>query len=168
MPPSCSPDSAKPRCSAPVRNRLAALRALASPRDATLVVRATLVMAAVPVLMRLPPSRLAEVLERVPIARRSHRRSAERAGPVVDALLRLVRPAVRRSCQLRGVTLYYLLRRAGHDVQLAFGVADSPDFAAGHCWLTVGGEPYLERRDPRPVFVELLRIPRAPLREASA
>lgn len=132
-----------------------------------LLARASLVMATVPMLMRLSPSRVASILERVPIARRERPRDAERARPVVDALLRLVAPGARHRCQLRGVTLYYLLRRAGRDVHLAFGVADSPSFTEGHCWLTVDGEPYLERRDPRAVFVELLRVPRAPLRAAS-
>ena len=117
-------------------------------------------MATVPALMRLSPTRVASILERVPIARRARPRDAEHARAVVDALLRIIAPAARHRCQLRGVTLYYLLRRAGRDVRLAFGVADSPRFTEGHCWLTADGEPYLERRDPRAVFVELLRIPR--------
>jgi hypothetical protein len=30
----------------------------------------------------------------------------------------------------------------------------------GHCWLVKDGEPFLERTDPRPVFAEIVSIPR--------
>ena len=141
-------------------SRLAALRTLAAPPNALLVVRAAFVMGLVPALMRLSLPTLAAVLERVPVARRSRGGTQERARAVVNALLRLTAPVVEHRCQLRGITLYYLLRRAGRDVELAFGVADSPQLTEAHCWLTLDGEPYLERRDPRQMFVELYHVPR--------
>jgi hypothetical protein len=71
-------------------------------------------------------------------------------------------PAVRPGCLTRGVTLYVFLRRAGMDVALSFGMGKPGKEFAGHCWLVMDGEPILERRDPRPVFTEMYRIPRCP------
>ncbi|HEX8849071.1 MAG TPA: lasso peptide biosynthesis B2 protein [Gemmatimonadaceae bacterium] len=143
-----------------MRSRYTLLREVRAPGDVLLLLRAASMMALVPALMWLSPSTLAVLLERVPVATRARARTQQRARPIVDALLALMAPLVTHRCQLRALTLYYLLRRAGSDVGLAFGVADSPRFTEGHCWLTSEGEPYLERRDPRPVFVELYRIPR--------
>lgn len=73
---------------------------------------------------------------------------------------RIARPLVRSGCLTRGITLYWFFRRAGLDVELRFGLdprAIEP--ADGHCWLTLDGEPYLEKRDPRLHFTELYRLP---------
>ena len=46
------------------------------------------------------------------------------------------------------------------DVELAFGLDAGQDRAIdGHCWLTLGGEPFLEKRDPRSQFPEIYRLP---------
>jgi hypothetical protein len=75
---------------------------------------------------------------------------------------RIARPLVRTGCLTRGITLFWFLRRSGLDVELRFGIdAGDTDPVDGHCWLTLGGEPYLERRDPRPRFSELYRLPLA-------
>jgi hypothetical protein len=79
---------------------------------------------------------------------------------VVLAALRVGRPLVRRGCLTRGITLYYFLRRAGADVRLCFGLGavDGGDGFDGHCWLVLAGEPYLEPRDPRPLYTEMYRF----------
>jgi hypothetical protein len=56
----------------------------------------------------------------------------------------------------------WFLRRAGLDVELCFGIDPSDDAASdGHCWLSLAGEPFLERVDPRPRFAETYRVPGA-------
>lgn len=71
---------------------------------------------------------------------------------------------VRPGCLTRGITGYYILRRAGLDVALCFGVglAVGRD-VAGHCWLVLDGEPVLEAADPRTAFSELVRLSSAGL-----
>jgi Transglutaminase-like superfamily len=117
------------------------------------------VAAAAPLLMRLPLPRLARVLE----PRRRPSRLAPSADAVaarVEALLARPTRLVRRSCLTRGVTRYWFLRRAGIDVELCFGMGrPRGGEPAGHCWILLNGEPYLETTDPRPVFVETYRLP---------
>jgi hypothetical protein len=121
--------------------------------------------ATVPLLMRLPLPRIAAFLTRPP--RRSGKRrpppseaEVQRLERVVSLAPRIAHPLVRYGCLTRGVTLFWFLRRAGVDVELRFGLdADDPDAVDGHCWLALHGEPFLERRDPRPRFAELYRLP---------
>jgi hypothetical protein len=54
-----------------------------------------------------------------------------------------------------------VLRRAGLPVDLVFGLGAPAGVADGHCWLELHGRPYLEREDPRSVFPEMYRLPRA-------
>jgi len=80
-------------------------------------------------------------------------------GRRVDQVIRWGRPLVRPGCLTRGITGYYILRRAGLDVALCFGMGSVRDpGAAGHCWLVLGGEPVLEAADPRAAFTELVRL----------
>lgn len=77
-------------------------------------------------------------------------------------------PLVRPGCLTRGITGYYLLRRAGLDVALCFGIG--PRHSAGvtgHCWIVLDGEPVLEAVDPRPAFTELVRLSSRGLTSAS-
>ena len=64
---------------------------------------------------------------------------------------------------VRGVTLYRVLRRAGAEVSLRFGVGviggQAEGRMAAHCWLVYQGEPLAEPRDPRPLFAETWSIP---------
>jgi Transglutaminase-like superfamily len=78
----------------------------------------------------------------------------------VDRLRALGRPLVRSGCLTRGLTLYYVLRRAGADVSLRFGMGKAEDEIAGHCWLVFAGEPLAEKRDPRLLYVETYSISR--------
>jgi hypothetical protein len=80
----------------------------------------------------------------------------------VDRLLILGRPIVRSGCLTRGLTQYFVLRRAGADVSLRFGMGrvDAEAEMGGHCWLVFAGEPLAEKRDPRPLYVETYSISR--------
>lgn len=81
----------------------------------------------------------------------------------VDALLVAARPLVRTGCLVRGLTLYRVLRRAGAEVSLRFGVGPMSDGMGGgmaaHCWIVYQGQPLAEPRDPRPLFAETWSIP---------
>jgi len=130
------------------------------------------VAVAAPLLARLDLQRLQRCLE--PSPRSSRPRSAD-AGQVievvarrVDQLIRWGRPLVRPGCLTRGITGYYILRRAGLDVALCFGMGPvrGPD-VSGHCWLVLDGEPVLEAADPRPAFTELVRLSSRGLTSAS-
>jgi hypothetical protein len=84
----------------------------------------------------------------------------QRLERLVALAPRVAHPLVRTGCLPRGVTLFWFLRRAGLDVELRFGVDPEDRHAVdGHCWLALDGEPFLEKRDPRPRFAELYRVP---------
>jgi hypothetical protein len=140
--------------------------------------RIVLFAAAVPLLLRLVRiDRLGDWIEprREPPAGdprtsgEAYRATARR----IDRLRQGGRPLVRSGCLVRGITLYRFLRRAGAPVTLHFGMgligmemnagidADTADGFAGHCWVELAGEPFAEPRDPRPLYVEMLRFPRA-------
>ena len=124
---------------------------------AVLFLRVFLFAAAVPVLMRLKIARVAAILEP---GREPHPVDPElitRILAYVETVIRRGGPLIRRGCLTHGLTRYYFLRRAGLDVSLRFGmgrVAAAKGFI-GHCWLVREGEPYLEREDPRSLYVEM-------------
>ena len=145
-----------------MRDRLYALTLLRGPRDWLTLAQVCLFAAAVPVVTRLPLPRVAALVTRRPTPRRVDPVELERLERVMTLAPRIARPLVRSGCLTRGLTLFWFLRRAGLDVELRFGLdpgAGAP--ADGHCWLTLDGEPYLERRDPRQHFTELYRLPLA-------
>ena len=127
------------------------------------VLSATAVAVAAPLLARLDLQRLQRCLEPSP---RSCRSLPADPGHVVEVLGRRVgqvirwgRPLVRPGCLTRGFTGYYLLRRAGLDVALCFGIGPARNSdVSGHCWLVLDGEPLLEAVDPRSAFTELVRL----------
>jgi hypothetical protein len=143
-----------------LRNRLWPLGLLRGPGDFLLFTEINVVAAGVPALMRLPLPSAARILERT--SRRRTRRgfSPERLAQLMDAAPAFAHPVVRGGCLTRGITLYWLLRRRGVNVELQFGV-DRRGAADGHCWLVRDGEPYLEKVDPRPRFAETIRLPLA-------
>lgn len=86
----------------------------------------------------------------------------ERWVACVEAALAFGGPLVRPGCLVRGLTLFLLLRRAGVPVSLCFGIPRRDGAwttEAGHCWLEREGEPWAERKDPRPSFHALQRLP---------
>ena len=87
------------------------------------------------------------------------RMSPDRAAHVVALAQDSGHPLVRRGCLTRGLSLLWVLRRHGIDVQLAFGIGGAPDEYQGHCWLIRDGEPFLEKEAFGERFVEVFRIP---------
>lgn len=119
-----------------------------------LFARALVFACAVRVLMRLPLRRVASV---VGSGRATGGPDPERVRGVVEASLAFARPVVGRGCLVRGLTLYRFLRRAGLDVELAFGTAAN-GATLGHCWLVRDGTAYLEQRDPGVTYAEVCRV----------
>ena len=126
--------------------------------DRMLAVRMLAFAAFVPLLMRLPLGALARLLTRaVPSAVCTDgeiRRLHECYQTVIRRGSRFVRPG----CLTRGVTLFYFLRKAGLEVDLVFGVGRVEGRFVGHCWLVREDGPFLEARDPRPLYTETYRI----------
>jgi hypothetical protein len=137
------------------------LRHVRGPAEAFLVARVVLFAALVPALMRLKLTRLELLLEPRRTPRRADASEAEKVLALVDAVLAAGRPLVRRGCLTRGVTRYYFLRRAGVPVELRFGMGKPQGEFVGHCWLVKDGEPYRERRDPRPLYAAMHTVGRS-------
>jgi hypothetical protein len=145
-----------------VNARRRALSELRGPREALLLARLSAFAATVPLLMRLPIPRLAALITRPPRRPAPSPGEIERFERLVTLAPRVAHPLVRTGCLTRGVTLFWFLRRAGLDVELRFGLdpgARARPGDGGHCWLTLRGEPFLEKEDPRPRFPEIYRLP---------
>ena len=113
--------------------------------------------AAVPFLLRLKISRVRALLEpRIPSS--ANRDRVAQITEYVEMAIRKGRPLVRPGCLTRGVTRYYFFRRDGMDVSLCFGMSQVKEEFVGHCWLVKDGVPFLEARDPRPLYTEMYRI----------
>jgi hypothetical protein len=119
--------------------------------------------AAAPLLARLDLDRLRRTLE----PRRSGnpgpdvRATAERVVDVVDRAMARVGPVVRPGCLVRGITRYAVLRRAGVDVALCFGMGRPAGELEGHCWLVLGPDALFEPADVVPPFTEVVRVSRS-------
>lgn len=143
-----------------IPSRVRALGELQGARELLLLARLGAFATAVPVLMRLPLPRVAALLTHPPRRRAPSATEVERLDRLVSLAPRVAGPLVRPGCLTRGVTLFWFLRRAGLNVELRFGLdPDEREAVDGHCWLALDGEPFLERRDPRPRFAELYRLP---------
>jgi hypothetical protein len=143
-----------------------------SSHRAAPLLSAAAVAVAVPLLTRLDLGRLQRWLEPSPRFSRSPSADpgqvVEAVGRLMDHLIRWGKPMVRPGCLTRGITGYYILRRAGLDVALCFGIgpARGPG-TVGHCWLVLEGEPVLETADPRSAFTEFVRLSSGGLTSAS-
>ena len=143
-------------------DRRRALGELDGPSELVLFARVGTVAATVPLLMRLPLPRLAAVLSRRPRRGTPSAAEIERIDRLVALAPRVARPLVRNGCLTRGVTLFWFLRRSGLEVELIFGIdPDGDGDTDGHCWLSLAGEPFLERVDPRPRVIVTYRVPAA-------
>lgn len=135
------------------------ITAMRPPGGWLLPLRVLLFGLAVPFLLRRGPERMARLLEpptSPPPA--ADPAAAEFLARRIDRWLRAAWPLVRRGCLTRGLTRYRFLRRAGFDVSLRFGVGEVDGQFEGHCWLVRDGRPFLEKRDPRPIYTEMWRI----------
>ena len=128
--------------------------------DLFLFVRILAFSASVPVLMRLKLVRLDALLLALSRPKSGTPTAAEKIKSYLDLAIRFGRPAVRRGCLTRGVTLYYFLRKeAGIEVALCFGMRQRNSNFEGHCWLVRDGKPFWETGDSGPVFAEIYRFP---------
>lgn len=143
-----------------MRAREAGRASSLSGAELALRARALAFVLVAPVLMRLPLPRLAALLERVRVASGTNPRRAVLALRAIEWTMRASRPWIAHRCQVRGLARYCLLRRAGIDVSIAFGMGAVEGALAAHCWLVRGGSPFLERRHVRDTLVALYRIPR--------
>jgi hypothetical protein len=125
--------------------------------DAFLFFQILLFAAAVPLLLRFKLSRVEALLE-PRSSSRAGRDRVEQIAECVEMAIRKGRPLVRPGCLTRGVTRYYFFRRDGMDVSLCFGMGQVDGKDAGHCWLVKDGVPFLETRDPRPLYSEMYRL----------
>lgn len=123
--------------------------------DAILSLRIALFAAAVPWLIRFPVRRLEALVNPADPAPLPDTVQAERIIRLTQFIWRFARTLSAHPCQVRGLTLYYFLRRAGVDVSLVFGVGLVGTAYAGHCWLVKDGQPFLESRDPREYFTAM-------------
>ncbi len=123
--------------------------------EAILFPRIALFAATVPWLVRLPVRRLEAWVEPPFAPPFADTLKAERIIRLTQFICRFARPLIDNPCQVRGLTLYYFLRRAGVDVSLVFGIGLVDTAYAGHCWLVKDGEPFLEARDPRQYFTAM-------------
>lgn len=136
--------------------------------NALFFLRILLFAVAVPYLMRLKIAQLTAVLEPGsepwPV-------DPDRIRKIVDYVekaIRWGRPLVCPGCLTLGLTRYFFFRRAGMDVSLHFGMGriGKEQGFVGHCWLERNGEPYLEREDPRPVYIEMYQISQTEMRKS--
>jgi hypothetical protein len=148
--------------------RLRVLRQLRRPGDVLLFARILFFAAAIPALLRLKLSRLEALLEPKRTLRTTEPATARKVVTYLDYVLQAGSPLVRGGCLTRGLTLYFFLRRAGLDVALCFGMGKVEGRFTGHCWLVKDGEPFLEMKDPRPLFAEVYVMPRGGLRSLNA
>ena len=144
-----------------LRRRLEPLRTIRTAAEATLFVRLSAFAAVVPVLMRLPLPRLDALLSRAPRRPSASTVPPARLAALVALSQQVGAPVIRSGCLTRGMTVWFFLRRRGLPVELCFGLARAgPD---GHCWVSLGGEPFLETVDPRGRFHEHYRFGAAPV-----
>lgn len=113
----------------------------------------------VPVLVRRGPERMAAHLAPGPTSPpAADPQAAEALARRIDRWLRAAWPFVRRGCLTRGLVQYRFLREAGFNVSLRFGIGEVNGQFEGHCWLVRDGQPFLEKRDPRPIYTEMWRV----------
>jgi len=113
--------------------------------------------AAAPFLLRLKLARV-ETLLQLKFPRSTGQDRIEQITEYVEIAIREGRPLVRPGCLTRGLTRYYFFRREGLDVSLCFGMGQVEEEFVGHCWLLKDGVPFLETRDPRPLYAEMYRF----------
>jgi Transglutaminase-like superfamily len=123
--------------------------------EAILSLRIALFAACVPWLVRLPVRRLEARVNPPFPPPFADAVQAERIIRLTQLICRVARALIDHPCQVRGLTLYYFLRRAGVNVSLVFGIGRVDAEYAGHCWLVKDGEPFLEIRDPREYFTAM-------------
>lgn len=110
--------------------------------------------ASVPLLLRLP-FRVLESRLQPASPYNFDAAEADRILLIWESVFPWMRRFTSRPCLVRGVTLFYFLRRAGMDVSLVFGVGAVNGQHAAHCWLSIASKPFLEATDPLAHFLPM-------------
>lgn len=137
---------------------MGALRRLRGAAEVRAFTRLLLVAPLFPALLRLPLPLVSRILIRCRWPLRPGI-EPQRVAAVVEAAQVFAHPLVRRGCLTRGLSLFWLLPGDSAELRVCFGLGDTADDFAGHCWLERAGVPYLEKVDPRPRFAEQFTIP---------
>jgi len=115
------------------------------------VLRMAALVVALPVLGKvLSLPRLVRLLDSR--GRGAPRRDPERRLWLVRRLLARNAGPFRPKCYTQSLLLFHDLRRLGHDVVIRFAISENEGELEGHSWVELGGEPFGEPRDPRPLF----------------
>ncbi len=141
--------------------RVQLLRHLHSPSDARLFLQIFVFAAVVPALVLLKPSQLEALLAPKKVRPAADLLRVQKIASYVDAAQKVGSPLIRSGCLTRGLALYYFLNRSGLDVALCFGIGKIKGEFLGHCWLVKDGEPFLETKDPRPLYRQTYAFPHA-------
>lgn len=62
-------------------------------------------------------------------------------------------------CLLRSLILFHLFRKEGLDARIHFGIKDGVTPLAGHSWLSLNGDPFLEQIDPESTYIDVYSYP---------
>lgn len=143
------------------RERLNVLRQLHSLADWVLFLQIFFFAAAVPALVLLKPERLESLLAAKRTGSKAKPDRVRKISSYVDGVIQVASPLVHRGCLTRTLTLYYFLNRAGLNVTVCFGISQVKGEFLGHCWLEKSGQPFLESKDPRPLFKQIYGFPHA-------
>jgi hypothetical protein len=123
-----------------------------------LCIQIFLCVVSAPLVFRIPLRRLDRLLSRVYRPRELNAARIQRIIRYTDLACEQGRGWVPRYCLARGLALLYMLRREGLPVSLVFGIRQTRTACQGHCWLTLNGEPYAERIDPRADFISMYHL----------
>lgn len=85
--------------------------------------------------------------------------SPKRLSEYVDSILALKLFGLKPNCLNRSLILYYFLHKIGLAVRINFGVRKNDKDIEGHGWLTLNGEPYLEKTDTLNTFCLIYSYP---------
>ena len=128
-------------------------------RDALFVARAAVLAVALPPLLRVVPLPRLVALVAGREGRSRHVPAPPRMVRLTDGVLRRGRGPFRANCAVRSLIVLRYLRRRGEPVSVSFGVRREPGRLDGHAWVSLGGVPLAEARDPRAIYRTTYQYP---------
>lgn len=67
---------------------------------------------------------------------------------------------LKKTCLKRSLLLYYFLRKNGIEVQIHFGVKKCGSYLAGHSWLTLKGNLFMDKKRVAVAFTPIISYPK--------
>lgn len=144
-----------------VTARQQALGQIRSVAEAFLFLKIFLFAASVPLLTLVKPNQMERLLQPPAVRQPPEPEEVRKIVAAFDTIVVVTSPLVNRGCLTRTLTLYYFLGRIGLRPAVRFGIREVGGEFEGHCWLVQDGEPFLEKKDPRPLFREIYGFPNA-------